>query len=763
MKRLLIIFCSFGLLYPVCAQETPSGIRYAVMNTHALRYYPFERSADSIVSKIIEKKFNADAEKPYLQYDVYRKTAIDWVIHQEFLTNQVQEGEQNNDFIYKHIVKPYLPWLKYARPQNENEYHLAQTTSLYEDYFTCYFNRAGKEKGSLHLASQKHGLYNDFGEENIRFIADGVMGSVDLFEKKNIILQRLLTGALSKDALSTYRYFFSGQKTENGELLHEIAFYTQNPQSNGFEGFLYVTADERLLLRKAVFSTGFAISNNYISSVLFVQLFDTKENMTHPGKQESYFTFGDDIKGCFQVKHTAHYTHFEYPESLGKEVFKTRQANGGLSQNEIFWENHRPTPLTAAEKQVKNIVGISTQTAAFKRTKNLIYLLLSDHWRIGGEKAPFEWGNVSQTISHNQMEGMRLKAGGNTTTYLNRHFQLGGYAAYGLKDKKFKYRGDIFYSFPPKENSIWEYPRSTLSFTYVSDLNVLGRDLLTSNRDNLFYSIPSVSSDDLIRQTIGLIAFEREIPRNFSFRLEGKYSREKPLGSLQYKPFTNSELSFSLQYAPQELFVQVRNSRTYIQQGNIKINLKHRMGLKGVFGSEYNYHVTEGAIYKKIYLPQSAGHFNVELSGAKVWNRLPYPLLLILYGKNGYIFDNENYNLMNPHEFVTDNYLAGKMNLFLNWSPVRLFTPKNGIRTSIGARMIYGALSANNDPALHPELSPIDNNTINPLAKKPYAEVNAGLVNVFQIFRVEYVRRLTYPDHAKIRKGSLFVTVELVF
>jgi hypothetical protein len=373
-----------------------------------------------------------------------------------------------------------------------------------------------------------------------------------------------------------------------------------------------------------------------------------------------------------------------------------------------------------------------------------------------------EWGNVSQTLSYNEPEGLRLKAGGNTTTYLNKHFLLGGYAAYGLKDKKFKYRGDIMYSFPAKENSIWEYPRSTLSFTYASDLNVWGYDLLTSNRDNLFQSISPAPSNDLVQQKTGVIAFEREIPRNFSFRLEGKYLYEKPMGNTQYDPVTNSELNLSLQYAPQEIFVQTRENRIYIQQGSTKINVKHRIGLKGIFGSKYNYHITESNIYKKIYFPQNIGLANIELSAGKVWNRLPSTLLLIPHGKNSYIFDIKNYNLMNPHEFVTDNYVSGNMNIFFNWSPVQLFAAKSIIRTSIGGRMIYGSLSSKNNPDLHPELfSMVDN--IHFLGKTPYIEVNVGLANIFQIFRVEYVRRLTYLENEKVRKGSLFVTIDINF
>jgi hypothetical protein len=692
------------------------------MNTHALRYYPYATSADSIVRKIRKSKAGDSAEKPDSPCNVYRKTAIDWVIHREFLSEQIREEEKTNSPVYNWIIKPYLPWLQYARPQKENTPYLALTTALFEDHYTYGSRAAAKTEGYLHQASRKQSLYPDFGEDNIRFTADKMLGEIDLFKKKNDVLQRSLPGALNEEAASGYCYFLSGEKTENGESMYEIAFYPKNPQAPGFEGFLYVSDDGRFVLRKTVFSISPSIGNQFIASILFTQRFDTKEAVPVLAEQKSYFTFGDDIKGCFQVTH---------------------------------WESQQPIPLTAAESEVANILAIAAQTPAFRHTDNLLYLLLSDHWRIGGQKGKFEWGNVSQALSYNNREGWRIKVGGNTTARLNSHFLAGGYVAYGLKDKKLKYRGDLVYSFPFRENSIWEYPQSTLSFSYVDDLNVLGDDLLTSSRDNLFFSS---SPGNLNRQKVAAIAFEQEILRNFSFRLAGKYVHEKSLGILQSKSITNSELDFSFQYAPQEVFVQTRKNRIYIQQSKIEVNLKHRIGLKGIFGSEYNYHITEGNIYKKIYFPQNTGYANIELSAGKVWNRLPYSLLLIPHGKSSYIFDKTDYNLMNPHEFVTDNFVSGKMNIFFNWSPVQLFAPKNSIRTSIGGRMIYGALSGNNNPELFPA-----GNSISPLGKNPYIEINAGFANIFQVFRIEYVRRLTYLENARARKGGIFVTIDFAF
>ena len=123
---------------------------------------------------------------------------------------------------------------------------------------------------------------------------------------------------------------------------------------------------------------------------------------------------------------------------------------------------------------------------------------------------------------------------------------------------------------------------------------------------------------------------------------------------------------------------------------------------------------------------------------------------------------------MNFSEFVTDNYIAGNMNFIFNWSPIKLFSPKNKIKTTLGTRAIYGPLSNNNNPAIHPELL-VFNNGVNPLGNTPYMEANIGFANIFKLFRIDYARRLTYlkdnsnSDGQKMTKGTLLFTANFSF
>lgn len=59
-------------------------------------------------------------------------------------------------------------------------------------------------------------------------------------------------------------------------------------------------------------------------------------------------------------------------------------------------------------------------------------------------------GPINTMISSNYIDGLRLRASAQTTANLNPHLFLKGYYAYGFKDEKSKYMGEVEYSFDKK-------------------------------------------------------------------------------------------------------------------------------------------------------------------------------------------------------------------------------------------------------------------------------------------------------------------------
>ncbi|MDR0865084.1 MAG: DUF5686 family protein [Candidatus Symbiothrix sp.] len=724
LNRLIIIFVYCLIVTGVSAQHSPVEIKYSVMDFYALRYYPFKVNADSIVQQVIDR----NKENSHSASTVYQKTSVNLVANKEFQEGFIQQLTVSNNLLYKYVVKPYGPWLQYAAPLKEDARETALTIGLHEKH----------EKDNVLLYSKNEGIYGFIGKQDVAYLLDELFGTIDLFKDKNEVMLLSFKSPLTTKNKDSYRFFLSSKKIQDNRPVYEVVFYSKNPLDNAFTGYLYITADGNYSLLKAIFTMNNPENLTLTKDILLTQTFETKENKSIPLKKEAVFMLGDEIKGSLLVNRTVNYTD-------------------------------TPEPLTASEQQVGNVVQIASQTRHFQNLQKGIHFLMTDHLTIGGEKGLLEWGPILEAVSYNAMEGLRVKAGGNTTLNLNKHFLFGGYLAYGSKDRQFKYRGDIIYSFLPKDKDIWEFPKRLLSVTYIRDLNIPGQDLMTGDRDNFFYSFSHARTRNLSLQKLAAVSYEHEWPNRLSYKIGGKYWYDRPVGRVQYfkeengaiiKDIATSEMNVSLRYAPGEIFIQNREKRLSAREGHIELNIQHRMGFKGIFGSNYNYRITNFSADKQIYFPQNIGKVDVQLSAGKIWNRVPFPLLFIPAGNHSYIFMENDYNQLNQYEFTTDRFVAGRVNFRFNWSPVSLFC-KSKVKTNIGAKAIYGPLSDNNNPDLHPELF-IFNQGVKHLGNTPYVEMNIGLSNIFKVLRVEWVQRLTYPDTDGLR-GSFFVTTDFSF
>ena len=653
-------------------------MKYKAWGLHALRQYPFSQEADAIVGKLIAQDSSGFSYR-------FRKTALDLVIDTQFLEEATQPSTSVNTLLPRYALKYYGSWLKHGH-SNHKPSDWNMSLFLAQEYKT-----ERQDTGSV------QNVFNFIDEKNLSYLLDEWTGEIDLSKDKNEVLSIFIKSPLAKNAMKTYHYYLSGIEEIDGIPVYEIAFFSKKPVDNTFEGYLYVSTKDFSLV-KAVFTLNYFAQHKGLNEMLF----------THtPEKKENLFYIGNDSKAGLL---------------LNKTELRSEQV----------WDSFPPAALTPSEEKIPALIEEANRTRAYRNLQQTGLLLLTDKIGIAGDK--LEIGPLSHTIHYNELEGLRLRIGGNTTRKLNRHISAGGYLAYGFRDKDLKYRGDIGYF----------YGRNAqLHFTYVQDLNLPGYDLLEDKRDQFFYSFSHSGTRSMSLQKIGQLKYEKNFLRYFSAGFGAKYIYDNPLGRIQsYPSIKNAELEFSVRYAPREKFVKLRNDRLIFQDADFDLSLHYRRGVKGVFDSRYNYRITSFSIYKKIYFPFRAGHADVRFSGGKVWDRVPFPILFIPAGNQGYVFDRKDYNLMNYYEFVTDRYVSANLGFTFNWSPVKIVYSKSKIRTNLGLRTIYGPLSDKNNPELHPTELFKFSNGIQALGKDPYTEVNVGLDNIFRLLRIDYVQRL---------------------
>ena len=246
-----------------------------------------------------------------------------------------------------------------------------------------------------------------------------------------------------------------------------------------------------------------------------------------------------------------------------------------------------------------------------------------------------------------------------------------------------------------------------------------------------------------------------------------QYIKRDESGNLYHiKDFTTSEIGTQLRFAPGERAYNGRSGKESVfnlSKDAPVFKLSHQLGIKGVLGGDYNYNHTEISAEKRIWL-SSFGHIDAQVKAGKVWDKVPFPLLILPNTNQSITIQPEAFHMMNALEFVTDQYVSFNATYYLKgWILNRIPGIKwLRLREVLSFNMIYGGLTDKNNPTLTPGLFLLPDGT-QPLGSTPYMECSVGLENIFKILRIDYYRRLTYLDHPDIKKGGIRIALRFTF
>ena len=212
-------------------------------------------------------------------------------------------------------------------------------------------------------------------------------------------------------------------------------------------------------------------------------------------------------------------------------------------------------------------------------------------------------------------------------------------------------------------------------------------------------------------------------------------------------------------YAKDEKFYQTRNLRYPITFDALIFNFSHVMAKKDLLGSAYDYHRTDIGIQKRFWF-SAFGYIDLITKAGKVWNKVPYPLLILPNANLSYTIQPESYTNMNAMEFISDEYASWDLTYYMNGILLNRLplVKKLKWREVFCFRGLWGHLTDKNNPMNGGDglyLFPDGSYT---LGKAPYMEASVGIENIFKFLRLDYVWRLNYRDHPGIQtKGVRFM------
>lgn len=674
--------------------------------------------------------------------------------------------------------QPYVWWMAFNQVPGLPEQLLAaggvNILPIYieEKLAKEYYRKNPEKRKSIELGNKQVEFDKHFiDNEGLSAYFNRMYQDIDIYANNVALLGNQLLSPIAANAPTFYQYYISDTLKQHVPQLVELSFFPRTKGDMLFAGKLYVTLDGNYAVQQANLSVDKRINLNFVKSLNATLNFaENPDHRYHLSKTFLGIDFGVTDKGSgFYGERTVSFDKYVVNQTEPEAVYAgpSRVAVDSLAQRPArFLEQHRPDSLSQLERSIYKNVDTLQTIKSFQRTLSLFTFLFSGYKSFG----PFEVGPANTFYSFNPVEGFRLRLGGRTTPEFSKRLYFETYAAYGFKDEQWKYFLSSTYSLNGK--SIYTFPQNFIRASFQRDTRIPGQELQFVQEDNFLLSFKRGVNNRYLYNDVYRLDYIKEFANHFSYTLGFRKLQQSPAGGLYFRSrdqdgphnvgtLTTSELSLTLRWAPKEAFYQGKLYRTPIINQFPIFTVRVAQGIKGFFNGEYNYTNLAANATKRFYLSQ-LGHSDVTLEAGYVAGQVPFPLLDIHRANQTYSYQLNSYNLMNFLEFSSDHYASLFIDhnfngFFFNKLPL---IKKLKLRETASLKLLYGGIRAENNPSAHPELYEFLRDaqgqpTSFVLGSQPYAEASVGVANIFKLFRLDIVKRLTYLDNPNVAEWGL--------
>lgn len=641
-----------------------------------------------------------------------------------------------------------------------------------------YRNNPKSEKEHIDGVNQT-GLDDFLDEANMRTLYEDFFSDIDLYQNDIYLLHNKFVSPLSKIGPDFYKYYLTDTVDIGGEKCIELSFVPHNSQSMGFAGKIYCPAgDTTMFIKKVVMSVPKEINLNFIERIYINQEFKrapdgsrllVRDDLTAdvsiiPGTQGLYFRRNSAYDN-FSFEPAKEWYVYEIP---GKSVM----TNGAKNRDNGYWDSRRLIAIRESERNVGKMAAEMRKIPLYYWGEKIIKIFATGYINTS-KNSKFDIGPVNTFVSHNSVEGYRLRLGGMTTANLCDRFFIRGFGAYGFKDHKWKYEAEAEYSFSPKEYHPREFPIHAIRLSHRYDVDMLGQHYAFTNADNMFLSFKRRDDYQMTYLRKTRLEYILELRNGFSFTGAIRHHRQEASPYMKFitgdgrehSHFDESGFEVTFRFAPGERFYQTKTGRISISPELPVVTLSHLYCPRGFMGNLYEINRTEISFSKRFWF-SAFGYLDTYIKGGHLWSRTSYPDLLIPNANLSYTIQPECFDLMNPMEFINDSYITWDMTYWANGT-IFNYIPllkKLKLREAFSFRGVWGHLSRKNNPEYNPSLFRFPKIAETwPMGKTPYMEAAVGIDNIFKILRVDYVWRLTYRDRPNIDKGGVRIQLHFTF
>ena len=672
------------------------------------------------------------------EYEKYEKVEFDMnTIDSAFMKSKIFKGME---FVFKNIDtskvtgKTYLPIF------------------INESLSDVYGDNQNKRSREILKANKNSGLGSGDGVN--MFIKD-LYNDFDIYDNYLNFFDKSFTSPLSRTGIDVYNYVLSDTAVINNKLCYNIVFYPRRKNELTFKGDFWVN-DTTFAIKKINMAITKSANINWVKDIYLEQEYEVlNDSVFLPIRDYMMSDFAlrkkEESKGVYG-KRTTLYRNFKFDDKKPDKFYKEEVNyidNQVYGRSNEYWDENRFENLNKDEKKIYAMIDTLKTVKKFKQLYSLVSILGSGYIEI--PKYHLDYGPIFSTIGNNEVEGWRVRAGVRTYFGPNDLWRIQGYTAYGFKDNKFKYGASGKWMIDKKNRII-------ISGGNRRDVEQIGASLTTTN-DVLGRSYASSglfttgSNGKLTNINLSTLAAEIEPIKNITFQLGFSYRTLKSASdtfALDYytdatytstkSNVTQSEVNVQVELTPKKKTIGYGVERRDIDAPFSRIFVNYSQGFKGFINSDFSYQKIQ-LYYKQPIIIGPIGRSNVTVELGKTFGQIPLGLMSVVPGNQTLFIIDNTFSNLNFYEFVADQYATLKWEhnfqgkIFARIPGLR----KLNLREIVGIKGVYGTVSDENKLINASGL-------IYQAPEKPYWEYNAGIGNIFKVFRLDFAWRANYRD-----------------
>lgn len=728
-----------------------------------------EKSIDGVELKSTQKKLRKKENPAYeiLQEVWKRKKSNGLAQFKDYQFNEYEKIEVDvtnidSAFTKKKIFKGLDFAFQYA-DSTDNGNNLTLPLYFNESIYKN-FGKNNPKKEKKDIVANKSSGFSD--NEVVANTAKNLYKEINIYDNTLNFFNIGFTSPIAKDGFMSYDYQLLSDEIVSGTDCYKIKYTPKRKDVLSIYGMVYISKENYAVVRSTIKSSR-NINVNFVNNFYYeLDFYNPNDSIFLPRKnyqeiQMSIFGKNEKSKSLL-AKKTSFYSKYSFDQNLEDSIFERRTeslSDDSVQKTDDYWELERKEPLTESEQNIYKMIDELNKVPKFKKAVKLYETLASGYFNVFNK---IDIGDVYSTIGYNDVEGIRLRLGARTFFTPNDMWRAAFYTAYGFKDNQLKYGFEARKMFDRNN-------RFTIGLGTRRDIMQLGAQLTTDEgiMTRSFASSGVLNTGNnfnlsSVNQTNAFAAFDPL--KNFTLRLDATYQTIKSANpekfSLDYykngqlqSELEDSKLAFSITARPGAKFSQYGVDRYEHSTLAPTLVLKYTQGLKGVFGSDFNYSKLQFYYYQPILL-KNFGRLILNVEAGKNFSTVPLALQNIIPGNQSYSLIPNTFALLNYYEFVADQYATFHAEHHFN-GKILSYIPlikKLKLREVAFYRTAIGSLSdySKNINATNILLS---------APTKPYYEYGFGIENIgfgnIRILRIDFNWRGNYLENLNARKFGI--------